>query len=92
MKTLFITAVAAITFSACGGGSTSSKENSATGDTATTQPQTTTIETKSNTPLKDVTTAYLQLKNGLVSDDGNDAASGGKALLWQAQICFSFSC
>ena len=79
MKTLFITAVAAITFSACGGGSTSSKENSATGDTATTQPQTTTIETKSNTPLKDVTTAYLQLKNGLVSDDGNDAASGGKA-------------
>lgn len=82
MKTLFITgvAIAAITFSACNGSSTSSKESSATeGDTATTQPQATATDTKSTTPLKDLTTAYLLVKNGLVSDNGNDAASGGKA-------------
>ncbi len=84
MKTLFITgvAIAAITFSACNGSSTSSKESSATGDTATTQTTQTepaATETKSNTPLKDLTNAYLQLKNGLASDNGNDAAAGGKA-------------
>jgi hypothetical protein len=81
MKTLFITgvAVAAVTFSACNGSSTSSKENSATGDTAATQSQSSATETKSNSQLKDLTTAYLQLKNGLVNDNGNDAASGGKA-------------
>lgn len=81
MKTLFIlgVAIAAITFSACNGSSTSSKENSATGDTAATQSQATATETQSNSPLKDLTTAYLQVKNGLVSDNGNDAASGGKA-------------
>ncbi len=81
MKTLFITgvAMAAITFSACNGSSTSSKENSATDDTAATQPQAAATQTKSNSPLKDVTTAYLQVKNGLVTDNGNDAATGGKA-------------
>lgn len=82
MKTLFITgvAIAAITFSACNGSSTSSKESSATeGDTTTTQPQAAATDTKNTTPLKDLTTAYLLVKNGLVSDNGNDAASGGKA-------------
>ncbi len=81
MKTLFITgvAIAAITFSACNGSSTLSKEKSATGDAAATQSQSSATETKSNSQLKDLTSAYLQVKNGLVSDNGNDAASGGKA-------------
>lgn len=81
MKTLFITgvAIAAITFSSCNGSSTSSKENSATGDISATQSQATATETKSNSPLKDVTTAYLQIKNGLANDNGNDAATGGNS-------------
>ena len=81
MKTLFITGVAAaaITFSACNGSSTSTKENSTTGDTSVSQQSAAPSETKSNSPVKDVTTAYLQIKNGLANDNGNDAASGAKA-------------
>jgi Protein of unknown function (DUF3347) len=84
MKTLFITvvAVAALTFSACNGSSTSSRESSAAGgDGAATQPQAAAVETKSDSPLKDVTTAYLQVKNGLANDNGNDAATGGNAFV-----------
>lgn len=81
MKTLFITtaAIAAITFSACNGNNTSSKESSATGDTIAAQTPATVTEVKSNTPLGNLTAAYLQIKNGLANDNGNDAATGGKA-------------
>lgn len=88
MKTLLVTtvAIAAITFSACNGNSTSSKENSTTGDSVATNSEatttgSTTTETKSGSPLKDLTSAYLQIKNGLASDNGNDAAKGGNAFV-----------
>jgi predicted small secreted protein len=81
MKTLFIAAVAlsAISFSACNG-NTSTNDVSKAGDTVTAQVPQTPVETKSSsTPLGDVTAAYLQIKNGLANDNGNDAAAGGKA-------------
>lgn len=82
MKTLFIAAVAlsAISFSACNGNNNSANDNSKTGNTAVAQAPATTKETKSSSaPLSDLTAAYLQIKNGLANDNGNDAASGGKA-------------
>lgn len=84
MKTFFITTIAAISFSACNSSSTTSKGTSAVGsDTAvsqTAQTQGSATETKSNnTPISAITTAYLQIKNGLANDNGSDAASGGKA-------------
>ena len=82
MKTLLIVAIAlsAISISACNGNNTSANDNSKTGDTTAAQTPATATETKSSsTPLNDLTTAYLQIKNGLAIDNGNDAASGGKA-------------
>lgn len=82
MKTLFIArvAIAAITFSACNGNDNSAKENRATGDTAAMQATATGTEMKSTgTLISEMTAAYLQIKNGLVDDNGNDAAAAGKA-------------
>ncbi|MDQ6812590.1 MAG: DUF3347 domain-containing protein [Bacteroidota bacterium] len=80
MKTLLVTSVAlaAITFSACGGSSTSSNENSTKADTSISKQATSPAETTNNNPVNDVTAAYLQIKNGLANDNGNEAATGGK--------------
>lgn len=82
MKTLFITGVAvtAIAFSACNGNNNSSKENSSNADTTMKTSQGAT-ETKSKSPLKDMTTAYLQIKDGLANDNGDAAATGGNAFV-----------
>lgn len=82
MKTLFIAAVAvtSISFSACNGNNNSAKENNTTGDTAAMQtPESGTEMKGTGTPIKELTAAYIQIKNGLTSDNGNDAAAGGKA-------------
>ena len=80
MKTLFMiaVAVASISFSSCNGNNNSAKEINTTGDSTSAHTSAAASETKSNSPMKDVTTAYLQIKDGLVNDDGNDAATGGK--------------
>ena len=73
-------AVAYISFSACEGKNNSAKENNTTGDTAQMQkPEAGTAMKSTGTPVKELTAAYIQIKNGLTSDNGNDAAAGGKA-------------
>ena len=82
MKALFIVAVAvaSISFSACNGSNNSAKENNTTGDSAAMQTSEAGTAMKStSTPLKELTAAYIQIKNGLTSDNGTDAAAGGKA-------------
>jgi hypothetical protein len=83
MKTLFTTvvAVATIIFSACNGNSTSSKESSSIKDSEGTQYQTINTKIDNSSLLKDLTNSYLQIKNGLASDNGNDAATGGNAFV-----------
>ena len=83
MKTLLVTgvALAAIAFSACNGNNNSTKENSSIADTTVKSSQAGATETKSKTPLKEIITAYLQIKDGLASDNGDAAATGGNAFV-----------
>lgn len=79
MKTLvFSIATAAIILSACG--NNNSNEANKTADTA---PATTTeanSSTNQNASVDAALNAYLQLKNALTADNGNDASTAGKQL------------
>lgn len=83
MKTLsvIVVAVATVIFSACNGNSNLSKESSSIKDSKVAQSQTVTTKTDNSNLLKDLTNSYLQIKNGLASDNGNDAATGGNAFV-----------
>ena len=90
MKSIIISlAIAAIAFSACYSGTDKATENKSSGtDTAQTKPQTdnatatspTVAETKAVISIKEIVTAYLQLKNAFTKDNSNDAATGGTSL------------
>jgi len=83
MKTLsvIVVAVATVIFSACNGNSNLSKESSSIKDSKVAQSQTVTTKTDNSDLLKDLTNSYLQIKNGLASDNGNNAATGGNAFV-----------
>jgi hypothetical protein len=77
MKTLIMIAVAAISLSACNSNDNQSKE---TTTTITNTPQTgvpANTDIKSNNPVNDVITSYLQLKNALANDNSKEAAAAG---------------
>lgn len=77
MKTLIMMAVAAISLSACNSNDNQTKETTATtSDTTQTEVQANT-DVNSNTPVNDVVTSYLQLKNALANDNSKDAAAAG---------------
>ncbi len=85
MKKFFIVAiaVAAIAFTACNS-NTNSNSKEASDDTATStleNKDTAAASVMDNVPMKDVVAGYLQIKNALANDNGNDAASGGKAMV-----------
>jgi hypothetical protein len=80
MKTLSILVLSAtIIFSACGNNNTSEKATETKADTSS---QTATNNTPTSKPssVNDVISAYLNLKNALVNDSGNDAASAAKEM------------
>ena len=81
MKTIFfsITMLAA-TLSACSDNNSSSNEANNTKDSGTVNAQNSkeTVSTQASTDA--AVTAYLQLKNALTNDNGNEAATAGKQL------------
>jgi hypothetical protein len=50
-------------------------------DTTQSKTPATTQDKKEAAPLQEIVNSYLQIKNGLVIDNGKDAASGGKAFV-----------
>ncbi|MFN2439936.1 MAG: DUF3347 domain-containing protein [Chitinophagaceae bacterium] len=80
MKTAVLSiAIIATIFSACGNDNKSSKEANTTTDTTATNNQASNTTEKSAS-INEIVTAYLQLKNALVSDNSNEAATSGKQL------------
>lgn len=85
MKKYFILslAIGVIIFTACNNNNTADnkKVNADTNAVTTTNSnEATTSLMADNAPIKNVVAEYLQIKNALVNDNGNDAASGGKAM------------
>jgi len=94
MKQIFnvLIAIIAITFTACNSGDESSKESdmskmdatkNAVVDTthiAEVTPTFSNIDPRLTTSLKTIVDHYLHLKNALVKNDGDEAASGAKAM------------
>lgn len=89
MKILIIgVAIIAASLSACNGGANKSIENNNTKDTVQGKSQTDssgatasiTSEEKSNVSIKEIISAYLQLKNAFTKDNTTEAATAGAQL------------
>ena len=82
MKTIvFCIAIIAVTISACGdNNNNTSKEENKTNESAAANAPASNTTSRQAAPVDDAVTAYLQLKNALVSDDGKEAATAGKQL------------
>jgi hypothetical protein len=81
MRNLIIGFVVAISFAACKNANNNLDNNKVSTDTTKLKGQSNNTQTSSKSPIKEIISGYLQLKNGLGNDNGNDAASGGKAIL-----------
>lgn len=84
MKKFFIAAiaVAAIVFTACNSNNNSNTKEASEDTTASmSNNKEAAMAPGDNAPMKDIVTGYLQIKNALANDNGNDAASGGKAMV-----------
>lgn len=77
---ILLTAVIAF-LSACN--DTSKQANTTTNDTTQTVPATSTetAQQPAASPVKEIVNGYLQLKNALATDNGNDAASAGNTMV-----------
>ncbi|THU38137.1 DUF3347 domain-containing protein [Niastella caeni] len=76
-------AFAIVLFTACN--NNSKQANSGGSDTAQSAPaantETAAVQPQSASPVKDIVSGYLQLKNALASDNGNDAATAGNTMV-----------
>ena len=80
MKTLIIIAFVAISLSACNSNDNQSKETTATTTDTHQMEAHTNTDIKSNNPVNDVVSSYLQLKNALADDNSKDAAAAGSEM------------
>ncbi len=82
MKSIaFGIAIVAATFTACSDNNNQSKEsNVKSSDTAQSGMQANNSEEKKPASVNEVVTGYLQVKNALVTDNGKEAATAGKAV------------
>jgi hypothetical protein len=82
MKTIvFGIAILAAVFTACTGNNNPSKEDNAkSADTTQTNVQPADTAVPKTASVNAVVTAYLQLKNALANDNGNDAAAAAKGI------------
>ncbi|MEO7119523.1 MAG: DUF3347 domain-containing protein [Ginsengibacter sp.] len=82
MKKIISTlAIAAITFTSCN--NNADKKNTdadAKIDSSTTGIHSDNMQAQKESPIHGILTGYLQVKNALTNDNGNDAADGGKAI------------
>ena len=86
MKNLFLSlAVVATTLAACNSTSNKSTGNQNESNVTQTDSQTNNAnsasEVKSTVATKEIVSQYLQIKNGLASDNGKDAANAGKTFV-----------
>ncbi len=85
MKYLILSAAFGIAiFTACN--SNSNNQSKVSNDSAATNPESkstlpTAAEAKTTSPVKEIIAGYLQLKNALADDKGNDAATAGNAMV-----------
>ncbi|MBA3648725.1 MAG: DUF3347 domain-containing protein [Chitinophagales bacterium] len=78
---IFGIAIFAIFFSACTNSNRPVASQSEIIDTVKASTQTNGEAIASAASVKEIVSSYLQIKNALVSDNGNDAAAGGKAMV-----------
>ncbi len=82
MKKLLIgISIAAVTLAACNNSASDEKKAmDVKKDAPSTAMQSNEPKTENETPINGIVTGYLQVKNALADDNGNDAASGGKSI------------
>ncbi len=82
MKNLIIgISIVAVTFAACNNNASDEKKDmDVKKDAPSTAMQSNDAQTKNETPINGILTGYLQVKNALADDNGNEAASGAKAI------------
>ena len=80
-KIIEVIAASAISFASCNSANNKTDDNKVSTDTTKTQKQANNTERKNTAPIRGILSGYLQLKNALANDNGNDAANGGKAIL-----------
>lgn len=82
MKIIFFgMAIAAVSFTACNGNTTSKTNEQSSNDTASQTKMQTATATNKPASINEIVAAYLQIKNGLSNDNGNNAAAGGKTFV-----------
>ena len=82
MKNIIIgITLSTIFLAACNSSNDKTDDNKIPKDSATKQPSVSNEQTKSMGSIKEIVNGYLQLKNALANDDGEGAASGGKAIM-----------
>lgn len=72
--------MAAASFASCNNAGNKTNDTDVKMDSSITEMQSNTTQTQSETPINEILTGYLQVKNALAEDNGNDAANGGKAI------------
>lgn len=82
MKTILLgVAIAAASITACSNNNNGSKTaDTKSIDTTQTNTQVSRSANQQPVPIEEAVSAYIQLKNALANDDGNDAANAGKTL------------
>ncbi|WP_316747046.1 DUF3347 domain-containing protein [Pedobacter gandavensis] len=80
MKNIILIMAASILFLAACNNETKKNEATSSTDSTSVTAVDTTSKTKQESPIHNILSAYLQLKNALAKDNDKDAASSGKAL------------
>jgi len=78
---IFGLAVLAATVSACGNNNQSAQAEKKSADTAATSGQTAVNTPTQGTSVNEALSAYLQIKNALAKDNGQEAATGGTSFV-----------
>lgn len=76
---LFIATISILIFAACNSNNNTATKAGSDSTLVKTEAPATATTTKAS-PVKDVLTGYLQLKNALTNDNGSDAATAGKSM------------
>ncbi len=73
-------AIAAITFASCNNAGNKNTDADVKIDSSATGMQSDNMQVQKESPMHGILTGYLQVKNALANDNGNDAADGGKVI------------
>ncbi len=74
-------AITAITFASCNNADKKNTNADAKTDSSATSMHSDIVQSQSKSPIHGILTGYLNLKNSLAADNGNDAAKNGQEIL-----------